>query len=99
MARDGGLYIPERRRVLVHGKVQGLGIRLWMRSVAETLALVGSCRLRPDGVLEADVQGNRTLVKQFVVACKRGPAGAEIDRVETETMAVDRALASFHVER
>jgi len=67
------LYVPHRRRVVIYGQVQGIGFRLWLRNVANTLALVGSCRLLEDGTCEAIVQGDKTLLKQFVVACKRGP--------------------------
>ena len=68
------VYIPERHRIVIPGKVQGVGFRLWLRNVASSLSLVGSCRQLPDGACEAIVQGEKTLLKQFIVACKRGPA-------------------------
>ena len=48
---------------------------------------------------EAIVQGEKSLVKQFVVACKRGPTEASVDRIETEPLTVDPRLGGFHVER
>ncbi len=93
------VYVPQRLRIIIHGKVQGIGFLLWLRNVANALALAGSCRLLGDGSCEAIVQGDRTLVKQFVVACKRGPAEATIDRIETEAVPVDPGAHWFLVER
>lgn len=93
------LYVPHRQRVVIHGKVQGVGFRLWIRNVANTLALVGTCRQLPDGSCEAIVQGEKNLLKQFVVACKRGPSEAFVERVEVSTMPVDLTIGRFDVEK
>lgn len=93
------LLIPERRRVIVRGKVRGVGFRLWVRSVATSLSLVGSCRNLPDGACEAIVQGDRQLVKQFVIACKRGPAEALVESIEQQVLPVDTKLENFSIER
>lgn len=93
------LYVPRRQRVVIHGNVQGVGFRLWIRNVADTLALVGTCRQLPDGTCEVVVQGEKNLLKQFVVACKRGPSEAFVERVEVSTMPVDQSLERFEVAR
>lgn len=99
MDAKSAIYMPERRRVVIRGKVQGVGFRLWLRNVAQSLSLVGSCRLLDDGTVEAEVQGDRQLVKQFIIACKRGPAEAEIDGIEVTQIAVDPRIGVFLVER
>jgi acylphosphatase len=93
------MLMPERRRIVVRGKVQGVGFRLWVHSVASSLSLVGSCRNLPDGACEAVVQGDRQLVKQFVIACKRGPSEAVVEAIEQTVLPVDSKLAFFSVER
>ncbi len=93
------LYVPHRQRIVIYGKVQGVGFRLWIRNVADTLALVGTCRQLADGSCEAIVQGEKNLVKQFVVACKRGPSEALVERIEISSLPVDPALGRFEVER
>ena len=93
------VYVPERQRIIIHGKVEGVGFRLWLRNVANTLALNGSCRQLSDGTCEAIVQGERSLVKQFIVACKRGPSEASVDHIDVEAMPVDPRLGGFYVER
>lgn len=93
------VYVPEQRRILIYGKVQGVGFRLWLRNVADSLYLYGSCRQLSDGSCEAIVQGDRRMIKQFVIACKRGPAEANVERIESSLMAIDPALGSFQVAR
>lgn len=93
------LYFPERQRIVIRGQVQGVGFRLWLRNVAQSLSLVGNCRLRDDGAVEAEVQGDRQLVKQFVIACKRGPSEATVDGIDVSTLPIDPRVGFFHVER
>ena len=93
------LVIPERRRVLIEGKVQGVAFLLWLRTVANSLDLAGSARALPDGRCEAFVQGDKQLVKQFIIACKRGPSEAQVERVEQETQPVEAHCVGFVVHR
>jgi acylphosphatase len=93
------IYIPERHRFLIRGNVQGIGFRLWLRNVANSLALVGSCRQLPDGSCEAIVQGEKSLLKQFKVACKRGPAAGTVEELSITSLPYDPTIGSFVVER
>lgn len=93
------IYMPQRQRIVIHGQVQQIGFRLWLRNVANSLALVGSCRLLDDDTCEVIVQGEKTLVKQFVVACKRGPAEATVERIDSEILPVDPSIGSFAVDK
>ncbi|MGH2632786.1 MAG: acylphosphatase, partial [Tepidiformaceae bacterium] len=93
------ILIPERRRVVIQGKVRGVAFLLWLRTVANSLDLSGSARALPDGRCEAIVQGDKALVKQFVIACKRGPAEARVDAVEQEVQPVDAKCVTFVVIR
>jgi len=93
------MMVPERRRVFITGKVQGVAFLLWVRNVANSLALSGSVRPLEDGRCEAVVQGDRQLVKQFVVACKRGPTEASIAAIEHFVEPVDAKETTFVVYR
>jgi acylphosphatase len=93
------LYVAEHRQIIIRGQVQGIGIRLWLRNVANSLNLFGSCRLLPDGTLLVHVQGDRNLVKQFILACKRGPSDARIESIEVSSLPLDPRLGAFIVER
>jgi acylphosphatase len=69
--------------VLVHGRVQGVGFRAWVQHHAELRRLEGWVRNRRDGAVEAVLSGPTEEVEAVLAACRRGPAGARVDRVET----------------
>jgi acylphosphatase len=69
--------------VLVHGRVQGVGFRAWVQHHAELHRLKGWVRNRRDGAVEAVFSGPSKEVEAVLAACRRGPAGARVDTVET----------------
>jgi acylphosphatase len=75
--------VPVRRRVVVHGRVQGVGFRLAIAGAAETRGAAGWVRNRADGTVEAVFEGPPEIVESLVRFCGEGPRGAAVARVET----------------
>ena len=71
-----------RRRVVVHGRVQGVFFRDSTRERAEQRGVAGWVRNRPDGAVEAAFEGPPGAVEQLVRFCRDGPRGAEVEDVE-----------------
>ena len=71
-----------RRRVIVHGRVQGVGFRYSVGRVAATRSVAGWARNRCDGTLEAVFEGEPEAVDALVRFCHEGPRGAIVQRVE-----------------
>jgi len=71
-----------RRRVVVHGNVQGVFFRDSVRERAESRGLSGWVRNRDDGAVEAVFEGTEDDVDSLVRFCHEGPRRAEVDRVE-----------------
>jgi len=71
-----------RRRVVVHGRVQGVGFRYALARAAQTRGVAGWARNRADGSLEAVFEGDADSVESLIRFCHEGPRGAEVDRVE-----------------
>ena len=71
-----------RRRVVVHGRVQGVGFRYAVARAAETRGVSGWAENRPDGTLEAVFEGDPEAVESLVRFCHDGPRGAEVERLE-----------------
>jgi acylphosphatase len=73
---------PVTRRLTARGRVQGVWFRESMRREAERLGVAGWVRNRPDGSVEAVVQGSPEAVEALVAWARRGPEAAEVDSLE-----------------
>lgn len=82
------------RRVILHGRVQGVGYRDWMVRAAREGGVSGWVRNRADGTVEALVAGDADAVAAVLRRCHSGPQGARVDRV-TETPADPPAEPGF----
>jgi len=69
-------------RLVINGRVQGVGYRYWTITTAHRLGLRGWVRNRADGSVEALVAGDGAVVERMIEACRRGPAGARVERVD-----------------
>jgi acylphosphatase len=71
-----------RRRVIVHGRVQGVGFRYALERAASTRGVAGWARNSPDGTLEAVFEGEPEAVESLTRFSREGPRGAQVERVE-----------------
>jgi len=71
-----------RRRVVVHGFVQGVFFRDSVRRLASQRGVSGWVANRPDGAVEAVFEGEPDAVERLVAYCHDGPRGASVDSVE-----------------
>jgi acylphosphatase len=69
------------RHLIIHGRVQGVGFRVWAASAAQRRGLVGWVRNRKDGTVEAVFAGPAYEVGAMASECRSGPPGAEVVRV------------------
>ena len=69
------------RRVVISGRVQGVGYRDWMLREAVRLGVHGWVRNRPDGTVEALVAGEEAAVQALLLLCRRGPVLARVDAI------------------
>ncbi len=72
-----------RRKVTVHGRVQGVGFRYAVARAADARGVAGWVRNRADGTVEAVFEGAPEAVDSLVRLCGEGPRGAEVTSVET----------------
>lgn len=70
------------KRLIVSGLVQGVGFRYSLAGRAEARGVAGWVRNRPDGSVEAVLEGDDAEVEALVDWCRAGPRGARVDRVE-----------------
>jgi acylphosphatase len=86
---------PVARRVVVHGRVHGVGFRYAMAQAARAAGVCGWVRNRRDGTVEAHVQGSPAAVQRIVEWARHGPPTARVSACDVAEAAVDDALDEF----
>jgi acylphosphatase len=71
-----------RRRVVVHGRVQGVFFRDSTQRLALERGVSGWVRNTWEGTVEAVFEGPPDGVERLVEFARRGPPGAVVERVE-----------------
>jgi acylphosphatase len=72
------------KRLIIHGRVQGVAFREWMVVRAEALGISGWVRNRADGAVEALIAGDTDAVEELARLCRRGPRMAEVTSIIEE---------------
>jgi acylphosphatase len=85
-----------RRRVVVHGQVQGVFFRDSMRRLAHSRGVSGWVANRRDGTVEAVFEGEKPAVERLLRFVHTGPRGASVQSVEV-TDEEPQGLRSFEV--
>ena len=85
-----------RKRVLVHGDVQGVFFRDTTQREARSRGVAGWVANRDDGTVEAVFEGEPEAVEALVEFCRSGPDQAGVERVDVESQSPE-GLAAFEV--
>jgi len=70
------------RHVIVHGRVQGVGYRMFVEHEAGVRGLEGWVRNRRDGSVEAVFAGPAKSVEGMIESCRIGPPGGRVDALD-----------------
>ena len=89
-----------RLRLVVRGRVQGVGFRWFVREAARAAGVAGWVRNNADGAVELEAAGPAPALAQLRAAVSRGPAGARVEQVLEQPPARDAELPfPFTVDR
>jgi len=72
------------RRLIVHGRVQGVFFRATVSDAASTAGAGGWAANRADGTVEVWVEGSAEAVEAVTDACRAGSRASRVERVEVE---------------
>ena len=76
-------------RILITGRVQGVGFRAWVCGEARRRGLRGWVRNRHDGSVEALLIGDGPALEAMIEACRQGPAMARVGDIARSPAADD----------
>jgi len=85
------------RRLLVRGRVQGVGFRWFVEREAHILQIAGWVRNNPDSTVEVFAQGTREQLAGLHSRLREGPRAARIDEVEISDAEPVTGLSSFQI--
>jgi len=88
-----------RARVLILGRVQGVGYRYSALHTAEKLGLTGWCRNNPDNSVEALFEGERPVIDKMLDWCWKGPPMARVDDIEVSWENATGEFSAFSITR
>ena len=81
-------------RLVIEGRVQGVGFRAWMVDVANAMGVDGWVRNRRDGAVEALVAGEPAAVERVLAKTREGPPTSRVTAVR-EAPGDDRVGPGF----
>lgn len=84
------------KRLIITGRVQGVGYRAWVVERAQALGIDGWVRNNADGSVEALISGTADAVEELARACRRGPRLAQVEAIR-ETIADPPRQPGFHI--
>jgi len=86
------------KRIVVHGRVQGVGFRFFVQHTGMRLGLVGEVRNNPDSTVEIVVEGRPETIAEFIKRVEKGPPLARVQRVDVTDAPVQGSYGSFLIE-
>ena len=100
--RPWGISMDVMLRVVIRGRVQGIGYRAWTEVTAVEHGLEGWVRNCRDGSVEALFAGPKEVVLEMIELCRQGPPGARVDGIDhraarSEDLALRRRGELFSV--
>ena len=84
------------RELVIHGRVQGVFFRAFVRDAADRAGVAGHAENRADGTVAVHLEGAPDAVARVERACSSGPEGAHVERVDARDGEVED-LAGFSV--
>ena len=87
------------RHVMIRGRVQAVGFRLWVEHHASLHDLEGWVRNRRDGSVEAVFAGRASEIERMIETCRRGPPGSRVEAVDASDAGPEVLSERYQGER
>jgi acylphosphatase len=89
--------MPQARRYVIRGRVQGVGYRYFAQGAAEQLGVTGFVRNLPSGEVEVHAEAGAATLMRFRQELERGPRLARVSEVIESEAIASGLYASFFI--
>jgi acylphosphatase len=89
--------MEEKVRVLVYGRVQGIGYRSFVQRYAKMLGVKGYVRNLPNNKVEAVLCGEKKDVEKMIEIMKKNHPLAEVKDIKIEKLQSETTFSDFHI--
>ncbi len=87
-----------RIRLIISGRVQGVGFRMFVQRAARQHRVTGFTRNVSGGTVEVEAQGSRESVKTFQLEVSMGPVHSKVEKVERSSMELQSGEEGFNIK-
>lgn len=86
-----------RRRLVVKGRVQGVGFRFYTKKQADRLGVCGSVKNLPNGDVEIEAEAELDVLDLFCDAIRIGPSASIVQELVVQNMPVGQQSDFFEI--
>ena len=86
-----------KKHIVISGRVQGVGFRLWLHQVAVQKNINGWVKNKISGEVEALLIGNDTEINYLIKLCKKGPPSSKVTKIEVQNYQKEYFVKSFEI--
>ena len=86
-----------RAHTIISGRVQGVCFRIETKRAADRIGVNGWVKNRPEGTVEAVIEGSKPKVDDLLAWCWNGPPLAKVDQVDVTWEPYAGEFSSFGV--
>ena len=86
-----------KKHLVISGRVQGVGFRHWLQSIAIKKNIFGWVKNKITGEVEALIIGKEKEVNDLINLCEQGPPSSNVDHVTAIEYKKDYLKKSFDI--
>ena len=86
-----------KKHLVISGKVQGVGFRYWLQSIAIKKNIFGWVKNKIAGDVEALIVGNEKEINDIIKLCEKGPPSSNVEHVKVGEYKKDYLKKGFDI--
>ena len=86
-----------KKHIVISGRVQGVGFRYWLQSIAIKKNIFGWVKNKITGEVEALIIGKEKEINDLINLCEQGPLSSNVDHVKVTEYKKDYLKKSFDI--